>query len=344
MDSRVWTIAQLAECTGATVDGDGSKKIESAAPIQSAGNKDVSFVANAKYQKYLSSTAAGAVVAAPDVDGHGRTILRHDNPYLTFATIIDLLYPDPKPDQGQKDVSAVIDPTARIDDTASIGPLCYLATGASIGKRSIIEAGTHIGPGVTIGDDCLLHPGVQILRETRIGNRVIVHAGTVIGSDGFGYAKSETGLKKIKQIGWVEIDDDVEIGANCTIDRGALGPTKIGRGTKIDNLVQIAHNVEIGEHSVIIAQVGISGSTRIGNRVVLAGQAGLVGHIEISDDVIVAAKAGISKSVPAGKTMLGVPAREIMEQKRIEASLHRLPELVKRVKELEDQLAGRSKR
>jgi UDP-3-O-[3-hydroxymyristoyl] glucosamine N-acyltransferase len=196
----------------------------------------------------------------------------------------------------------------------------------------------HVGDDVQIGRDCILYPGVKIMNGCRIGDRVILHAGVVIGSDGFGFAESPTGLKKIKQVGWVEIADDVEIGANTTVDRGTLGPTRIGRGTKIDNLVQIAHNVEIGEHSIIVAQVGISGSTKIGNGAVLGGQVGVVGHIEIGDGVQVGAQSGISKSIPAGKTMFGSPARDIKETMRIEASLTRLPELLKRVRSIEKKL------
>jgi UDP-3-O-[3-hydroxymyristoyl] glucosamine N-acyltransferase len=187
-----------------------------------------------------------------------------------------------------------------------------------------------------------LYPGVKIMNDCRIGDRVILHAGVVIGSDGFGFAESDQGLKKIKQVGWVEIDDDVEIGANTTVDRGAIGPTRIGAGTKIDNLVQIAHNVEIGKHCIIVSQVGISGSTKIGNGVVLAGQVGLVGHIEVGDGVRVGAQSGVPKSIPPGKMMFGSPAREIMETKRIEAALVRLPDLLKRVRKIEKKLGDDS--
>ncbi|RME19486.1 MAG: UDP-3-O-(3-hydroxymyristoyl)glucosamine N-acyltransferase, partial [Candidatus Zixiibacteriota bacterium] len=195
-----------------------------------------------------------------------------------------------------------------------------------------------IGRDVTIGENCLLYPGVRIMDGTKIGNNVRIHPGAIIGSDGFGFAESDSGPVKVRQVGWVEIEDDVEIGANTTIDRGALGATRIGQGTKIDNLVQIAHNVRIGKNCIIVSQVGISGSTTLGDRVVLAGQVGLVGHIELGDGVVVAAKSGIHKSVPPGKTMFGYPAREIMQTKRIDAAESRLPELFKRVKRLEQLL------
>jgi UDP-3-O-[3-hydroxymyristoyl] glucosamine N-acyltransferase len=197
----------------------------------------------------------------------------------------------------------------------------------------------YIGEGVTIGANGLFYPGVKIMSGSRLGDGVIIHSGTVIGSDGFGFAESETGLKKIKQVGWVEIEDDVEIGSNVSVDRGAIGPTRIGQGTKIDNLVQIGHNVEIGRQCLLVSQVGVSGSTHIGNGVILGGQVGLVGHIEIGDGVRVGAKSGVSKSIPAGKTVFGNPAREIMETKRIHASMRRLPDLIKTVRELKKKAA-----
>jgi UDP-3-O-[3-hydroxymyristoyl] glucosamine N-acyltransferase len=206
-----------------------------------------------------------------------------------------------------------------------------------IGRNCQLVSSVYVGRNVTIGDNCLIYPGARILDGTVIGSNVSIHSSTVIGSDGFGYAESPTGLKKIKQVGWVEIEDDVEIGSNCSVDRGALGPTRIGRGSKIDNLVQIAHNVEIGQHCIIVAQVGISGSTKLGNGVILAGQVGLVGHIELGDGVKVGAQSGVNHSIEAGKMVFGYPAREIMQSKRIEASLSRLPDLFKRVRRLEDK-------
>jgi len=194
----------------------------------------------------------------------------------------------------------------------------------------------YIGKNVIVGNNCRFYPGVVILDGAKIGDNVIIHGGTVIGADGFGYARHESGIKKVKQIGWVEIGSEVEIGANCTIDRGALGPTKVGRGSKIDNLVQIAHNVEIGEYCIIVSQVGISGSTKLGNGVILAGQVGLVGHIELGDGVTIGAQSGVSGSIPPGQTYFGYPARPIMETKRIEACLSRLPELFRRVRALEE--------
>ena len=232
--------------------------------------------------------------------------------------------------------SAVVESGARIDPTAAIGPLCHVRSGAVIGKNCQLVSSVFIGRKCVVGDDSLLYPGVRIMDACKIGKRAIIHASTVIGSDGFGFAPGPRGAKKVQQIGWVELGDDVELGSNCSVDRGALGPTRIGNRTKIDNLVQIAHNVEIGDDCLIAAQAGIAGSSKVGNRCILAGQVGVVGHIEVGDGTVVGAQAGVSKSLPGGKTWWGCPAREIMEAKRIEAAVHRLPELLKRVRKLEE--------
>jgi UDP-3-O-[3-hydroxymyristoyl] glucosamine N-acyltransferase len=317
------------------LEGDPDQIISGAAPIESAADGDITFVANKKYLKHLDSTQASAVVLDMDAPGVHRCILRHKDPYLTFARALDLIYPAQPHLETGIHATAVVDDTATVDTTAAVGPLCHLRSGAIIGQGTQLISSVFVGRDVTLGDNCLIYPGVRIMDGSRLGNGVIIHSSTVVGSDGFGFAESETGLKKIKQVGWVEVDDGVEIGSNCSVDRGALGPTRIGRGTKIDNLVQIAHNVEIGPHSIIIAQVGISGSTKIGSGVILAGQAGLVGHIEIGDGARVAAQSGVAKSVEKGHTVLGSPARDAGLARRIEASLSRLPNLFKRVRALE---------
>ncbi len=332
------TLSEIADLVGGTVDGDAQIVVRSAAPIQTAGPGDLSFVANPKYSHFMATTRAEALVLAPGVDCDRLPVIRHENPYLAFATAIDLLYPNEPLIPKGIDASAVIVKTEGIDSTTRIGPLCTVGDGGRIGANCQLVASVNIGADVQIGEGCIIYPGVTIMNGCRIGDRVIIHPGVVIGSDGFGFAESPTGLKKIKQVGWVEIGDDVEIGSNTTIDRGAIGPTRIGSGTKIDNLVQIAHNVEIGEHSIVVAQVGISGSTKIGNGVVLAGQVGLVGHIEIGDGVQVGAQSGINKSIPAGKKVFGTPARDIMETNRIQASMTRLPDLFKRVRKIEKKL------
>ena len=333
------TLQELADRIDGKVEGNGQVVITGAAPIQSATDGEISFVVNDRYVKHLATTHAAAVVLDEKTECSHLPVLRHPNPYLAFACIIDLLYPDVPLVSPGTDPTAVVEEDVTIDASAAIGPLCHIRNGASIGRGSQLVSSVFAGRNVTIGENCLIYPGVRIMDGCRIGNNVIIHSSTVIGSDGFGFAESEQGLKKIKQIGWVEIDDDVEIGSNTSIDRGALGPTRIGRGTKIDNLVQIAHNVEIGQNCIIVSQVGISGSTKIGNGVVLAGQVGIVGHLQIGDKVRIGAQSGVSKSVPAGKTVFGSPARDIMTTKRIEASLTRLPELLKRVKKIEDKLS-----
>lgn len=333
-------MAELASATGAELRGDGSVIICRAASIEHASVGDITFVANPHYHRFIATTTASAIVLDPATSCDRIPTLRHTNPYLIFARIIDLLYSDPEMVSAGINQTSVVEPGARIEPSASIGPLCHVRPGAQIGSGSRLVSSVYVGDDVTVGSDCLLYPGVRIMPGCTIGNNVILHAGVVIGSDGFGYAPSETGIKKIKQIGWVEIEDDVEIGANTTVDRGALGPTRIGRGTKIDNLVQVAHNVEIGANSLLCAQVGISGSAKLGNGVVLAGQVGVVGHLKLGDGVQVGAQSGVAHDVEAGQTLLGSPARELHEAKRIYAAIGLLPELVKRIRKLEEKVSG----
>lgn len=330
-------LKELADLVGGRLNGDGNIEIISAAPIESAQKGQITFVANSKYEKFLSTTAASAVVLASGTDFRRLPSIEHENPYFAFAVILDQLYPEKEPFPKGIDPSANVAASARIGADCSIGALSFVGDDTKIGDGTTIFPKTYLGKRVTIGRNCRIYPGVSILDDTKIGDNVTIHSGTVIGSDGFGYARHKQGIKKVKQVGWVEIGCDVEIGANCAVDRGALGPTRIGQSCKIDNLVQIAHNVEIGDYSIIVAQVGISGSTKLGKGVVLAGQVGLVGHIELGDDVAVGAQSGVNHSIPAGKTYFGYPAREIMKTKRIEACLSRLPELFKRIRALEEK-------
>lgn len=336
-NDRQFSLAELAAHVGGETEGNDRIIIRAAAPIATAGPDDISFVSNPRYSHFILGTKAGALVLSPEVECRRMPVIRHTNPYLAFAQIVDKLYPTVRLIEAGTHASAYVAGGAEIAESAGIGPLCHIGRNSRIGENCQLLSSIYIGDNVEVGDDTLLYPGVRIMEGCRVGSGVILHSGTVIGSDGFGFVETETGLKKIKQIGWVEVGDLVEIGSNSTVDRGAIGPTRIGRGTKIDNLVQIAHNVEIGQNSIIVAQVGVSGSTKIGNGVILAGQVGLVGHIDVGDGVRVGAQSGVSKSIPAGKTMFGSPAREIMETKRIEASLTRLPELFKRVRKLEEK-------
>ena len=298
------TLGEIARQVQAKLEGDADCVITGAAPIGCAGEGDITFVANKRYVSSLAETRASAVVLAPDIPCEGRAVLRHDNPYLTFARVIDLLYPGvPHVEPGVHN-TAVIEDGATLADEAAVGPLCHIRGGASVGAGTQLVSSVFVGNDVTIGRDCLIYPGVRIMDGCRLGDRVTVHSSTVIGSDGFGFAESPTGPRKIKQVGWVEIDNDVEI----------------GRG------------------SIIVSQVGISGSTRIGDGVILAGQVGLVGHIKIGDGAKVAAQSGVSRSLEPGQAVLGSPAREILKAKKIEAALTHLPELLKRVRKLEQKL------
>lgn len=341
MNSRTATLKELAELVSGRLKGDGDLVIRAAAPIQEAGPGDITFVANFRYAKYIATTEASALVLDEKTACERPNHIRIANPYLAFAHIVSHLYPEAPLLPPGRDSHANIHEDANIDESCAIGPFCHVGRGTQVGAGSQLTASVIIGDDVIIGKNCILYPGVKVMAESRIGDDVRIHSGVVIGSDGFGFAQSEQGLQKVQQIGWVEIGDNVEIGANTTIDRGALGATRIGRGTKIDNLVQIAHNVEIGEDCIIVAQVGISGSTKLGNGVILAGQVGLIGHIELGDRAVVGAQSGVSKSIPTGKTVFGSPARDIMESKRIEASLGRLPDLLKRVRKLEEKMRSR---
>ena len=264
------------------------------------------------------------------------------NARVAFAKALALFFPEPKFAAGIHP-TAVVAAIAQIDPTAHIGPHCAVGERVKIGANSVLQAGNFVGDDSKLGDDVNLFPNVTIYPRTEIGNRVRIHAGTVIGSDGFGYVLDGGVHRKVPQIGNVVIGDDVEIGANVTIDRGALGSTVIGKGTKIDNLVQIAHNVEIGEHCIVIAQVGIAGSTKLGNYVILAGQVGLAGHLKIGNQVTVAAQSGVMHDIPDGEKWLGSPAQPDKQTKRQMIAQRKLPDLLKRVAELEKKLGVKSK-
>lgn len=324
-------------------DSDGDLEITRVAPIGSAGEGELSFVTNLRYRAQLATTNATALILSDDEPWSEKPSLRSDDPSLLLAKVIDLLYPEKQARAGI-DPSAVIAQNAETHISASIGALVVIGENSVIGAETTLKAHVTIGDNVRIGEHCLIYPGVRILDDSIIGNRVRIHAGTVIGSDGYGYATGTYGHKKILQVGNVIIENDVEIGANCAIDRGALDCTRIGAGTKIDNLVQIAHNVKIGENCLIVAQVGVSGSTILGNWVTIAGQSGTVGHLTIGDHTVVAGRSGVSKNLPEHSTVLGSPAREIRKARRIEACITRLPESFKRVKALEDAVANLQKK
>lgn len=337
---------ELAQLVDGEVSGDGDITITGVASLEEAGEGDITFIANPKYIPMLATTKASAIIASPDITDslRGRNCLIIENPYLAFAKVLNIFMgTDFKSVPTGIHPKAEVHPTTTIGSSPSIYPYVYIEDGAKIGDRVTLLPGVYIGRDVSIGDDCLIYSNVSIREGCRIGNRVIIHCNTVIGSDGFGFAKEGAKLYKIPQTGIVVIEDDVEIGACVTIDRATLGETVIRRGTKIDNLVQIAHNVEIGEDSTIVAQVGISGSTKIGNRVTLAGQVGVVGHIEIGEDVTVGGQSGVTQDLPPKQAFSGMPAIPHRDWLRAQGVFAKLPEmrkilldLEKRVKELEN--------
>jgi UDP-3-O-[3-hydroxymyristoyl] glucosamine N-acyltransferase len=273
------------------------------------------------------------------VDPGEKTVIKLDHPYTAFARLLQHFAPQPpRPFSGISEQAFVSD-EAVIAPGAAIGPGAYIGPGTTVGENTVIWPGVSIGPSCTIGNNCIIHANVSIYYHCVVGSNCILHSSCVIGADGFGFAPDGEQYVKIPQLGNVVIEDDVEIGANSTIDRAAMGSTIIHRGTKIDNLVMVAHNCEIGENTLLISQVGISGSTRLGKHVILAGQSGICGHLEIGDFVQVGAQSGVTKNLEGNKTFLGSPAIPVQESKRLISHIHRLPRLHKRIKELEKKLA-----
>lgn len=333
-------LSEIADRLGGVLEGDGSIEIHAVAGLKEAGSGDISFLANPKYAGQVADTGASAVIVPADWDRSSQcALIRVENPDASFAVAAELFYePVPAAAPGIHP-TAVVAESARIGEGVSIGAHCTIDEGVVIGANTVIQSNCVVGYKTSIGEDCLLYPLVSIREFTEIGDRVIVHNGAVIGSDGFGYAVQKDGSRtKIPQIGKVVIEDDVEIGANAAIDRARFGKTRIGKGTKIDNLVQIAHNVVVGEHSVMCGQVGVSGSTTIGSRVILAGQAGLAGHLEIGDGAIVGAQSGVMKDVESKEFVIGSPAMPHLQFKKMVANTVLLPRLKDRIKYLEERL------
>ncbi|MBD3368407.1 MAG: UDP-3-O-(3-hydroxymyristoyl)glucosamine N-acyltransferase [Candidatus Eisenbacteria bacterium] len=336
------TLAELAEMIGGTVSGDASVTIDGVAGIREARPGQLTFLANPKYERYLETTAASAVVVSPEHreagESVGRPLLVCRNPYGAFARAMEL-FAGPR-----AVVERGVHPTAVVSDSASlgadvaVGACAVIMERATIHDRVVIHPGVYVGPGVEVGEDTVLYPNASIKAASVLGERVIVHSGSVIGSDGFGFASENGEHRKVPQIGNVVIEDDVEIGANVCIDRATTGTTLVSRGTKIDNLVQIGHNVVVGEGSIVVAQVGISGSTELGRNVVVGGQAGLAGHITIGDRAMIGAQAGVTRDVPPGERVSGYPARKHSQAKRLLACIARLPDLIRKVSELERRL------
>ena len=337
-----FTAAELAKQLQGEILGDDSISLTGFAPASTAKPGDLTFAENETFFLKAEQSAASAILIDGNFTSAKKVLIRVPNARIAFAKVLPLFFPEKKFAAGIHP-TAVVAASAKIDPTAHVGPHCSVGEKVQIGARTILQGGNHISDNSTIGNDSHLFPNVTIYAQTHIGQRVRIHAGTVIGSDGFGYVFDSGIHRKIPQIGNVIIHDEVEIGANVTIDRGALGPTTIGKGTKIDNLVQIAHNVSIGENCLVIAQVGIAGSTKIGNYVTLAGQAGVAGHLKIGNKVIVAAQSGVMHDIPEGEKWLGAPAQPDRQAKRQLIAVQQLPELIRRVKELElEKLIQRS--
>ena len=338
------TLGDLARLAGGVLEGDGDERILGVARLEDATATEVSFCALREYRAHLSRTGAAAVIVAKDFEPprdvrESLAFIRVDNPYLAVAQVVSHFFPE---DECPPLIhpSAVIDDSAEIGDEVSVGPRAVIGENCAIGERTRLGAGCVLAAGVRVGSDCHVLPNVTLYSTVVIGDRVVIHAGAVVGSDGFGYATDGGKHVKIPQVGGVVIGDDVEIGANACIDRAALGTTRIAEGTKIDNLVQIGHNCDVGPNSILCGQVGVSGSTQIGKGVLIGGQAGLNGHLTVGDGVMIAGGSGVTSSVPAGGQVGGYPHLEASRWRRVVAALRTLPELGRRVHRLEAMHAG----
>ncbi|MSU61780.1 MAG: UDP-3-O-(3-hydroxymyristoyl)glucosamine N-acyltransferase [Pedosphaera sp.] len=335
----IFTADEIARQIEGKVLGNGALLLTGFSAAGTARPGDLTFAENEIFFARAEQSAAAAILVDGDFTSAGKVIIKVANSRIAFAKVLTIFFPEPVFPHGIHP-AAVVAATAQIDPSAHIGPHCVIEDHVRIGARCVALAGDFIGARSTLGDDVILYPGVTLYPRTQIGSRVRIHVGAVVGSDGFGYVLDGGVHRKIPQIGHVIIHDDVEIGANVTIDRGALGPTVIGKGTKIDNLVQIAHNVITGDHCLIVAQAGIAGSTRLGHYVTLAGQTGIAGHLKIGNKVVVSAQSGVMHEIPDGEKWLGSPAQPDRQAKRQMIALQQLPELLRRVAELERRLAA----
>lgn len=333
------TLADLAARIGCRLEGDGSIEISGVAGLEHAGAHDVSFFSNPKYTAALKNTRAAAVILGNDVPAPGRAALRTEHPYVAFAKALELFTSIPRPPSGV-DSRSVVGRGVALGKDVAIGPFVVIGDNATIGDGTVIYSHVSIGPGTRIGDRCILYSHVAVRERITIGNRVILHSGVVVGSDGYGFARQADGTHyKVPQGGTVVIEDDVELGANTAVDRPGVGETRIGAGSKIDNMVQIAHGVHVGARVLLAGQVGIAGSTTIEDDVVLAGQVGVAGHITIGKGAIATAQTGIPNSVEPGQFISGYPAIPNRDWLKASAVFKKLPELKKTIAELERRIA-----
>jgi UDP-3-O-[3-hydroxymyristoyl] glucosamine N-acyltransferase len=332
-----YTTEEISKLIDGQVVGDSAAILKNFATIENAQSGDLTFAENEEFFSRAEQSAATAIIADKRFSSAKKTLIQVPNARVAFAKALALFFPEPKFAAGIHP-TAVVAATAKIDPTAHVGPHCVIGERVSLGARAVLQAGNFVGDDSKLAEDVNLFPNVTVYARSVIGNRVRIHSSSVIGSDGYGYVQDGPIHRKVPQIGNVVIDDDVEIGAGVMIDRGALGSTVIGKGTKIDNLVQVAHNVQIGEGSLLCAQVGIAGSAKLGNSVILAGQVGVAGHLNIGNQVIVGAKSGVMHDIPDGQKWMWIPAQPDRDVKRQLIAIQRLPELLKRVAGLEKKL------
>jgi len=339
------SVADIARWVGGEITGDGNVLITGCAGIKEAQKGDITFLADGKYASLAKTTQAGAIIVPRQTTLPGKIFIRVDNPSLAFIEVMRRILPDPS-----RHFPKGIHPTALVAKDAvlgkgvALGPYTVVESGASLGEGTVMHGHCYVGHGTSVGKNCLLYPGVILREHITVGSRVIIQPGTVIGSDGYGFITVDGRHVKLPQVGTVVIEDDVEIGANVTIDRARFDKTVIGEGTKIDNLVQIAHNVIVGKHCLIVAQTGVSGSTRIGHHVILAGQAGIIGHLTIGDGAVVAAQSGVIRDIKAGQRVFGTPAEPVQETFRAHAHLQRLDDYAKTIKELKKKIKDLEKK
>jgi len=333
----MFTAADIAKELNGQVEGDGSIPLTGFAPATTAKAGDLTFAENETFFAKAEQSAASAILIDGPFKSARKAVIRVANARIAFARVLPLFFPEQKFAPGVH-ASAVVAASAQIDSTAHVGPFCVIGEKVKIGPGVVLRGSNHVGDCSVIGANSHLFPNVTLYNQTQIGQRVRIHAGAVIGADGFGYVFDAGVHCKVPQVGQVIVHDDVEIGANVTIDRGALGPTVIGKGTKIDNLVMVAHNCRIGRHNLLAGQVGIAGSCTTGDYVVMAGQVGVADHLEIGDRVVMGAKTGVVSDVPAGTRLCGFPARPDTAQKRIWVTLDHLPEIRKDVRRIKDRL------